>query len=48
MLYNCDGCNATYYCKTKRNFKVRICEYLGISYLIDKKMTINKSKLTVI
>ena len=25
------GCNATYYGKTKRRFKVRICEHLGIS-----------------
>ena len=23
-----DGCNATYYSKTKRHFKVRICGYL--------------------
>ena len=35
--YKCGGCNATYYGKTKRHFKVRICEYLGISYLAGKK-----------
>ena len=29
--YNCGGCNATYHRKTKRHFKVRICEHLGIS-----------------
>ena len=28
--YKCGGCNATYYRKTKRHFKVRICEHLGI------------------
>ena len=35
--YKCGGCNATYYGKTKRHFKVRICEYLGISHLTEKK-----------
>ena len=28
--YKCSGCNATYYGKTKRHFKVRICEHSGI------------------
>ena len=28
----CGGCNATYYRKTKRYFKVRIYENLGISH----------------
>ena len=28
--YKCGGCNATNYGKTKRDFKVRICEHLGI------------------
>ena len=27
----CGGCNTTYYRKTKRHFKVRVCEHLGIS-----------------
>ena len=27
------GCNATYYGKTKRNFKVRLCENLGFGAL---------------
>ena len=31
--YKCGGCNATYYGKTKRHFKVQICEYLGIPHL---------------
>ena len=44
----CDGCNATYYGKTKRRFKVRICEHLGISHLTEKKVKIDKNKLTAI
>ena len=36
--YKCGGCNATCYGKTKRHFKVRICEHLGISHLTDKKV----------
>ena len=35
--YRCGGCNATYYGKTKRHFKVRICEHLGISHLTEKR-----------
>ena len=31
--YNRGGCNSTYYGKTKRRFKGRINEYLGISHL---------------
>ena len=31
--YKCDGCNVTYYGKTERRFKARICEHLGISHL---------------
>ena len=46
--YKCGGCNATYYGKTKRHFKVRICEHLGISHLTDKKVKIDNNKLTVI
>ena len=34
----CDGCNATYYAKTKLHFKVRMCEHLGISALTGKKV----------
>ena len=33
----CGGCNATYYGKTQRHFKARICEHLGISHLSGKK-----------
>ena len=28
--YKCGGCDATYYGKTKRHFKIWICEHLGI------------------
>ena len=46
--YKCGGCNATYYGKTKRHFKVRICEHLGISHLTEKKVKIDNNKLTAI
>ena len=46
--YKCGGCNATYHGKTKRHFKVRICEHLGISHLTDKKVKIDNNKLTAI
>ena len=46
--YKCGGCNATYYGKTKRHFKVRICEHLGISHLTEKKVKIDNNKLTTI
>ena len=32
------GCNATYYCKTKHHFKVRVCEHLGVSALTGKRV----------
>ena len=46
--YKCGGCNAIYYGKTKRHFKVRICEHLGISHLTEKKVKIDNNKLTAI
>ena len=42
------GCNATYYGKTKRHFKVNICEHLGIPHLTEKKVKIDNNKLTAI
>ena len=36
--FQCGGCNATYYGKTKRHFKVRICEHLGIFALTGKRV----------
>ena len=41
-------CNATYYGKTKRHFKVQICEHLSISHLTGKKKKIDNKKLTAI
>ena len=46
--YECGGCNATYYGKTKRHYKVRICKHLGISHLTEKKVKIDNNKLTAI
>ena len=46
--FRCGGCKATYYGKTKRHFKDRICEYLGISNLTRKKVKIGNNKLTTI
>ena len=37
-IFQCRSCNATYYDKTKCHFKVRICEHLGISALIEKRV----------
>ena len=46
--YKCCGSNATYYGKTKRHFKVRICEHLSISHLTEGKVKIDNNKLTAI
>ena len=42
--HKCGGCNATYYGKTKRHDKVRICERLGTSHLSGKKAKIDINK----
>ena len=34
--FKCDGCNATYYGRTKHHFKVRMCEQLEASVLTGK------------
>ena len=36
--FKCDGFNATYYSRTKRHFKVRMCEHLGVSALTGKRV----------
>ena len=36
--FQCGSCNATYYGKSKRHFKVRMCEHLGISALTGKRV----------
>ena len=46
--HKCGGCNATYYGKTKRHDKVRICERLGTSHLSGKKAKIDNNKLKAI
>ena len=35
--FKCGGCNATYYSTTKRHFKFRMCENLGVSALTGKR-----------
>ena len=39
--FQCDSCNATYYGKTKRHFKVRMCKHLGISALTGKGVKVD-------
>ena len=46
--YRCSGCSATYYGQTKCHFKVRICEYLGISHLTGKNVKVDSNKLAAI
>ena len=36
--FKCNICNDIYYDKTKRHFKVRACENLGITTLTGKKV----------
>ena len=36
--FHCGSWNATYYGKTKRRFKVRMCEHFGISALTGKRV----------
>ena len=36
--FKCCGCNATYYGKTKRHFKVRMWEHLDVSALTGKSV----------
>ena len=36
--FKCGGCNATCYGKTKRHFKVRMCEHLGVFALTGKRL----------
>ena len=36
--FHCGSCNATYYGKNKRHFKVRMCKHLGISSLTGERV----------
>ena len=42
--FKCNTCNNIYYGKTKRHFKVRACEHLGITPLTGKKVKSTKQK----
>ena len=46
--YTCGSCNAAYIGKTKRHFKVRICEHLGISYRTGKPLKYDVRKPTAV
>ena len=41
--FKCGGCNATYYGKTKRHFKVKICEHLQVPALTEKRVKGDKN-----
>ena len=36
--FKCAGCTATYYGKTKRHFKVKMCECFGVSALTGREL----------
>ena len=36
--FQCGSCNATYYWKTKRHYKLRICVHLRVSALTGKRV----------
>ena len=36
--FKCGSCTATYYGKTKRHFKIRMCEHLGVCALTGKRV----------
>ena len=36
--FKCRSCNATYYGKTKRHFKVRMCKHLRVSALTGMRV----------
>ena len=38
IILSAGGCNATYYRKTKRHFKIRICEHVEVSALTGKRV----------
>ena len=46
--YRCSSCNAAYIGKTKRQFKVRACEHLGISHLTGEKRNLKESQMSAI
>ena len=46
--YTCSSCNVTYLGKTKRHFKVRMCEHLGISHITGKPRKYNAKQTTAV
>ena len=46
--YKCDSCNAIYHGKTKRHYKVRINEHLGMSTMTEKPLKYNSKDATAI
>jgi len=46
--YTCGNCNITYIGKTKRHFKVRMCEHLGLSYITGKPRKYNAQTTTAV
>ena len=50
LAYKCKrgDCNGTYYGKTKRHFKVCICEHLDLSHLTGKKVKNDNNNITAI
>ena len=41
--FQCSSCNATYYGKTKRLFKVRVSKHMGVSARTGKNITSTKN-----
>ena len=41
--FQCSSCNATYYGKTKRHFKVRVSEHMGVSTCTGKNIKSTKN-----
>ena len=41
--FQCSSCNATYYGKTKRHFKVRVSEHMGVSARTGKNIKSTKN-----
>ena len=50
MLYKftCNGCNAIYPGKTKRHYKVRLYEHLGISFKTEHPLKYNAATATAV
>ena len=46
--FTCSGCNTTYIGKTKRHYKIRMCEHLGISHRTGRNLKYNSSNATAI